>query len=167
MKRMVQRIKNIIIKFIFIITRIKRICVYININLKIKFYIELVNPFDDTPSFITYCENFDGKYIGLWEEGRFLLKRNIAPETFNGNKVCSIGYCKKENKWYGWSHRSLYGFGINDCIESNNHLCSQSGWTKEYLKDHPEEDLSLPVGFRANNIEDCKKMAIAFADSIS
>ena len=35
------------------------------------------------------------------------------------------------------------------------------------LKDYPEADLSLPVGFIAKTEEDCKRMAISFADSVS
>ena len=30
--------------------------------------------------------------------------------------ICSIGWCKFERKWYGWSHRSLCGFGLGDRI---------------------------------------------------
>ena len=38
---------------------------------------------------------------------------------------------------------------------------------EEYLKDHPEEDKALPIGFEARTEEDAKRMAIAFADSVS
>ena len=45
--------------------------------------------------------------------------------------------------------------------------CASSGWTEEYLQEHPDENLSLPVGFKAETLEDAKRMAIAFADSVA
>ena len=41
------------------------------------------------------------------------------------------------------------------------------GTLQEYIKAHPEEDKSLSVGFKAKTLEDCKTMAIAFAESVS
>lgn len=81
-------------------------------------------------------------------------------------KVCSIGFNEKEQKWYGWSHRAIFGFGIGSIVEEGS-CCASSGWTEEYLKEHPDENLSLPVGFKAETLEDAKRMAIAFADSVA
>jgi len=110
----------------------------------------------------------DGVYIGNAESLRYLiLDRWIVPEVAHThNKVCSIGKSKKDGKWYGWSHRAIFGFEIGDEIKEGD-CCASSGYTEEYIKDHPEEDLSLPIGFKAKTEEDCKKMAIAFADSVS
>lgn len=41
-----------------------------------------------------------------------------------------------------------------------------SGWTEDYLIAHPEDDISLPVGFTAKTIDDAKQMAMAFAESV-
>ena len=127
-------------------------------------------PHEDDPNPVIpmkWAENLEGKYIGTPEEAEFLCKeRGIRPETFDDNKVCSIGFCEKEQKWYGWSHRAIYGFGIGDKVESEDHLCSSSGWIDEYLEEHPEMDKSLPVGFEAKTLDDAKKMAIAFADAV-
>ena len=82
------------------------------------------------------------------------------------SNVCSIGFSEKDNKWYGWSHRAIYGFKIGDVVKKGD-CCALSGLTEEYLKKHPEEDCSLPIGFKAKSLADCKKMAIAFADSVS
>ena len=37
---------------------------------------------------------------------------------------CSIGFNEEEQKWYGWSHRAIYGFGISSQIkkESSGYL---------------------------------------------
>jgi len=34
-------------------------------------------------------------------------------------------------------------------------------------KEHPDADLSLPVGFEAKTTDDCKRMAIAFASGVA
>lgn len=72
----------------------------------------------------------------------------------------------KEQKWYGWSHRAIYGFGIGDIVEEGD-CTATSGWSNEHLKKHPKDDLSLPIGFEAKSLDDAKRMAIAFADNVS
>jgi len=114
-----------------------------------------------------YCfYNKDNKYIGIVEDfKRLVIEKGIEPEAMDNNKVCSIGRSTKDGKWYGWSHRAIYGFQIGDKVK-NGDCCASSGWTDEYLKDHPD-DKPLPVGFEAKTEADCKKMAIAFASSVS
>lgn len=115
----------------------------------------------------------NGEYIGtsVWAY-RLCKVRGIKPElspapTCDGEprRVCSIGFSEKLQKWYGWSHRALFGFGIGDVVKEGD-CCASSGWTDEYLEEHPEADLSLPVGFEAVTLDDARKMAIAFAESV-
>lgn len=118
----------------------------------------------------------EGYYIGDSKTAfRLIVKRGIKPQpreparpdANNGKgRTCSIGFSEQAQKWYGWSHRAIFGFGIGDAVKEGDCTAS-SGWTDEYLKEHPEEDLSLPVGFVAQTLEDCKLMAIAFAESVS
>lgn len=82
------------------------------------------------------------------------------------SQVACIGFSEKERKWYGWSHRAFYGFGIGHIVKQGNCEAS-SGWTDEYLKEHPEEDMSMPIGFEVKNMEDARRCAIAFAESVS
>lgn len=109
-----------------------------------------------------------GDYIGDTKRAHRLCSvRGIKPEKANSEHCCcSIGFCEKDQKWYGWSHRALYGFGIGDVVEEGD-LTASSGYTDEWIKEHPECDKSLPIGFEAKTLEDCKRMAIAFADSVS
>ena len=108
-----------------------------------------------------YIGDFDNMTMGL------LAKYGILPEKADSkHNVCSIGKSLKDGKWYGWSHRAVHGFSIGDVVEKGD-CCNTPGVTEEYLKDHPEEDISLPVGFTAKTEEDCKRMAIAFAESVS
>ena len=110
---------------------------------------------------------FNDCYIGEPKIAHFLIvKRGIKPELANPtHRVCSIGFCQREQKWYGWSHRAISGFGIGSEVKEGD-CCASSGFTEEYLAEHPEDDLSLPVGFVAKDLIDAKRMAIAFADSV-
>ena len=112
--------------------------------------------------------NPDGHYIGNPRIARFLIvKRGIKPELASPtNKVCSIGWCEKEQKWYGWSHRAIYGFSVGAVVKEGD-CTATSGWTDEYLREHPEDDTSLPIGFKAKDLVDAKRMAMAFAASVS
>lgn len=55
------------------------------------------------------------------------------------DNICTIGYSPGNNKWYGWSHRGIHGYGIGS----------------QYKK------------ARAVNLTQAKRFAAAFADSIS
>ena len=112
--------------------------------------------------------NIDGGYVGTPEGAYRYYQRGIRliQKAHLEDKVCSIGFNPKEDKWYGWSHRAMYGFKIGDTVKEGD-CCASSGWTEEYLKEHPEEDKSLPIGFEAKTKIDTKRMAIAFADSVS
>ncbi len=109
-----------------------------------------------------------GDYIGDKKTAHFLcVKKGIKPEKISpsNNKVCSIGFCEAKQKWYGWSHRAIFGFGIGDIVKEGDCTAS-SGWTAEYLKEHPDEDGSLPIGFQAKDLDDARRMAVAFAESV-
>ena len=62
-----------------------------------------------------------GHYIGDPRTAHMLCKKiGIAPEVLRGHKVCSIGFCEREQKWYGWSHRAIYGFGVGSHVKPGN-----------------------------------------------
>jgi hypothetical protein len=130
---------------------------------------ELVSIYDEESIELTSYYTHDGYYIGNAKTANYLTrKRGIKPELANpGHTVCSIGFCEAEQKWYGWSHRAIAGFGIGDMVDSEDHSCACSGWTDEYLAEHPEADIRLPVGFTARTLEDARHMALVFAESVS
>jgi len=123
---------------------------------------------DDSTVTVKSAYTPNGEYIGNSKMAHFLIaKRGIKPERASlDHNVCSIGFCEREQKWFGWSHRAIYGFSIGDTVKDGD-CCASSGWTDEYLAEHPEEGLSLPIGFQAKTLNDCKRMAIAFAASVS
>jgi hypothetical protein len=79
--------------------------------------------------------------------------------------ACSIGFDEKKQQWLGWSHRAAMAYGIGYVVPED--ACeTSSGWTDEYLEQHPEKDLSIPVGFEVKTLEDARRCAIAFAESV-
>lgn len=108
-----------------------------------------------------------GDYIGDSKRAHYLCKkRGIKPEKAKPDDcVCSIGFCESSGRWYGWSPKAIAGFAVGDVVKGGD-CTNSSGWTDEYLEMHPEEDLSLPVGFTAHTLDDAKRMAISFADSV-
>ena len=117
---------------------------------------------------MTVAYNYNGDYIGNSSFAhRLCVKRGILPELASSKeKTCSIGYCKKKRKWYGWSHRAICGFGIGYTAKKG-HLPTESGFIDGYLEKHPEEDRRVPVGFKVKSLADAKRVAIAMAESVS
>ena len=60
-----------------------------------------------------------GDYIGDIERARRLCgEYGIKPEKSKpDHSVCSIGFSEAEQKWYGWSHRAMRGFGIGSSVK--------------------------------------------------
>lgn len=85
---------------------------------------------------------------------KFFDKHGIEPQKIDSiHNMNSIGWSEKEQKWYGWSHRAIYGFKIGDKSGPG-----KVGYQTLKYKEWPTE---------ANTKEDCKKMAIAFAEEIA
>ena len=65
-----------------------------------------------------YISKFDKSYItfvGMEDNVQFLADREITEELTHG-----VGYSPKDNKWYGWSHRAIYGFEIGSTCKKGN-----------------------------------------------
>jgi hypothetical protein len=67
-----------------------------------------------------YLSKFDDSYIthvGLEDSVKFLAEHEITEELTHG-----VGFSPKENKWYGWSHRAIFGFTIgSECNKGYIH----------------------------------------------
>jgi len=110
---------------------------------------EIADLIESAPGDIEWVAAYapDGGYIGNEAEARRLIEHHgIAPQLAKAHhNVCSIGWCEKEQKWYGWSHRAIYGFGVlsvvkmGDCAyrapsedafgrDMMNFFCDDNGW---------------------------------------
>jgi len=56
-------------------------------------------------------------------------------------------------------------FGVGHVVEEGYGEAS-SGSTNEKLEGHPEANLSVPIGFEVKTLDDAKRCAIAFAESV-
>lgn len=124
--------------------------------------------FEMTSAYTLKKDGSQGDYVGNSKTAhRLIVGLGIAPEKNKSSHcVCSVGFCERDQKWFGWSHRAIYGFGVGDVVEEGD-CTTSSGYTDEWLKDHPEDDNRLIVGFTAETLDDCRKMAAAFAESVS
>ena len=104
------------------------------------------------------CYSTDsGQWIGNAKTARFLcIKRGLRniQKTRPSHCVCSIGFNESEQKWYGWSHRAICGFGIGDMI-----------FEERFGDDHTlfTQHGSEPI----KTMKDAKKAASRFAASVS
>ena len=97
-----------------------------------------------------------GDYIGEPKMAYYLCKKKgIAPEKKRPRiNICSIGFSKKDGKYYGWSHRALCGFAIGDKI-----FQSRFGNDNTLYIKHGKQTI--------HNRLDQRKAAIAFANYVS
>jgi hypothetical protein len=116
-----------------------------------------------------------GCYLGDSEIAKLIVvKFGIVPESRSGKSegdVCNIGWCEKEQKWYGWSHRAMYGFGIGTKVKKGD-----VGFLPATEADVPKDEYAdwvlagKPLGrgeWEAKTLEDAKEMACQFAKDIA
>jgi hypothetical protein len=102
---------------------------------------EELNSLDETIIMESVYSRIDGGYIGTVEWAETLSERGIAPQRRDpSHRVCSIGFCEKEQKWYGWSHRAMFGFGVGSSVKKGD--CAYIADTPEGLIDDRAEFFS-------------------------
>lgn len=65
-----------------------------------------------------YKSKFDDSYIthvGMEDKVKFLADREITQELTHG-----VGFSPKDEKWYGWSHRAIFGFKIGSTCKKGD-----------------------------------------------
>lgn len=78
------------------------------------------------------------------------------------SSIKHIGFAPKDQKWYGWSHRAIYGFKVGDTVKKGHVLAPDP----EYPNLRGREE-RLPLGFTAKTLADARRMAAAFALNVS
>jgi len=94
-------------------------------------YITEMDIMDDGSLTKIYKSKFDDSYIthvGMENDIKFLADRDITGELTHG-----VGYSPKDEKWYGWSHRAIFGFSIGSICKKGD--CHYIGST---LKEQEE-----------------------------
>ena len=80
---------------------------------------------------LIYYSNFDGSYIT--RVGTHLVKRGITEQLQH-----RIGFSPTAQKWYGWNHRAIYGFGVGSKVSRGD--CAYFPTCKE---DYIQESLKF------------------------
>lgn len=69
---------------------------------------------------MVYLSNYDDSYVtrvGMEKSIKALADREITDELTHG-----VGFSPKDGKWYGWSHRAIYGFEVGStCAKGDSH----------------------------------------------
>ena len=113
------------------------------------------------PNGVDRAYTLDNEWIGRVDEAKYLCeKRGLRLEKSKPDSCCcSIGKCiylpeehEDFGKWFGFSHRAIYGFKVGDGYEVREGDCLEG---------------YFPIGYKAKTEADCRSMAIAFADSVS
>ena len=76
---------------------------------------------------LIYYSKFDGSYItrvGMEDTIEHLVSRGITDQLQHG-----LGFSPSEQKWYGWSHRAIYGFEVGSMVSKGD--CAYSPTCKE------------------------------------
>lgn len=76
----------------------------------------------DEPTRLISAYNSENHYIGTPEDAKHLCEEvGIYPQLAKpSDNVCSVGKSRKDDKWYGWSHRALYGFAPGDSVKKGD-----------------------------------------------
>lgn len=74
----------------------------------------------------------------------------VGKKIYSYHNVESIGFSEKEQKWYGWSHRAVAGFGIGDKIFEPNFGDDKTPFVKHGSK-------------TIKNMDDAERAARSFA----
>lgn len=65
-----------------------------------------------------YYSNFDGSYmtrVGMEADLKYLAGREITEQLTHG-----VGFSPKDGKWYGWSHRAVFGFKVGSTCKKGD-----------------------------------------------
>ncbi len=96
------------------------------------------------------CYSSDtGQWIGNAKDARYLCKK-LGLRQIHG----SIGFNEDEQKWYGWSHRAIYGFGIEDKLFEGDF-----GDAKTLFSQHGKKTITT--------LDEARQAAIRFAKFVS
>jgi hypothetical protein len=110
---------------------------------------------DDVEMVSAYSKK--GDYLGNPKTAKMLVEKFGIKEfekTDPSHCVCSIGLNPDTETWYGWSHRAICGYSINDMIFEENF-----GDDKTPYKKHGT--------IKIENMQQAKQAASNFAASVS
>ena len=125
----------------------QQISKWINDHFKILHCKNMIDKSLDMQYYVPNDGTKDSKFYADGDKPSKMMKffRDHDITKFIGNY---LGFSEKEQKWYGWSHRAIHGFGIGDNM----------------VEIYPS---ATKTGKKCKTLDDCKKAAKAFAKSVA
>lgn len=100
-----------------------------------------------------YKSKFDDSYmtqVGMEDNMKFLADKEITQELTHG-----VGFSPKDGKWYGWSHRAIYGFGIGStCSKGDCHYVPST--PEALIDDHADFFMDISAESAAEKRAECQ-----------
>lgn len=116
----------------------------------------------DEPTEMRSAYSFAGDYIGPASEAEKFSEFGIVyfERREPDSTVASIGFNPATEKWFGWSHRAIYGYGVGDVVESGTVPVND-------FENDGECYYDVKPGMRIETLDDAKRVAKAFARAVS
>lgn len=123
-----------------------------------------------------------GTHIGNFKHGKLICETmKIKPELASPEMTtCTIGFCEHEQKWYGWHHGLIAGFGIGaqatHLINAPTHKSppedtpsKELPYRKRPLNQNTAKNIvkKAEIITTAKTLDDAKNMAICFSETKS
>lgn len=100
-----------------------------------------------------YYSKYDNSYVtrvGMEDNIKFLAALEITGELTHG-----VGFSPKDEKWYGWSHRAIYGFTVGStCKKGDCHYTAST--PEEMIDDHAEFFADISEESAAQHRAECQ-----------
>ena len=101
--------------------------------MKVEEWLNEVGYLKEHPDFGNMCwySKFDDSYIT--PDGQLDIVTSLAELDITEQLTHGVGFSPTHNKWYGWSHRAIYGFTIGSTCKKGD--CHYKGSTIEEQKE--------------------------------
>jgi hypothetical protein len=109
---------------------------------------------------------YEHKYLGKYQMAYNMLEELIGSPNMaesliyvwgiyprkidKEDKVCSIGFCTKEQRWYGWNEEHIMGYGVRDIVRETS--IGNPWWSLKAKECY----------YEITSLEDAKQKAIEF-----
>lgn len=103
-----------------------------------------------------------GKRWNFKDDQKALIYELIDVVEGKSKKTAGVEFDEDKQKWFGWSHRGKAGFGVGDVVKKGDVIEDESEGDK-FFKDGK----GFKVGFKAETLDDAKKMAELYAERLS
>jgi len=127
---------------------------------KIKYHGTNIDPSDR--SFKNIPKYATGKNKVRFQDWLLIKGEKVSPDS----SVNSIGKSEADGKWYGWSHRAVYGFKAGDKITGKDNMGKKVDYPK--LKDGSLDfdNGKYEADFTIKDDAHARQVAITFADNV-